>query len=158
MVTLHENDLLQNTVYLRPKVEEIKESMIAYAFAKGLENKEETPNIESMTGHEFEHFLKKLFTKMSYNADVTRGSGDQGADLIIEKHGIKTAVQAKQYNKPVTNKAIQEVVAAKEHYNCDDTIVVTTSTFTKSAQELARSNQVTLWDGNKLNRMIREHW
>ena len=39
---------------------------------------------------EFESFLEKLFTEMGYYAKKTRGSGDQGADLILKKDGLTT--------------------------------------------------------------------
>jgi restriction system protein len=43
-------------------------------------------------------------------------------------------------------KAIQEVHAAKAHYRCKRTAVVTNSTFTRNARKLAKSLGVELWD------------
>lgn len=107
-----------------------------------------------MTGYEFEEFLKTLFEKMGHQVEHTKLAGDQGADLVISKFGERTVVQAKRYSNKVPNKAIQEVVAAIAHYKADKGMVVTTSGFTRSAIELARSNNVELIDRNKLGRFI----
>jgi hypothetical protein len=67
----------------------------------------------------------------------------------------KIVVQAKKYQGNVPNSAIQEIVAAKYHYNAEKAIVVTDSSFTPSATELALSNSVELWDGEKLRGIIK---
>lgn len=111
-----------------------------------------------MAGLEFERFLGDLFNKMGYKVTQTKLSGDQGADLIVERFGEKIVVQAKRYSETVGNKAIQEVVAAKNHYKCNKALVITSSNFTKSAIQLAKSNEVELWDGNKINELMNKHW
>ena len=63
-----------------------------------------------MDGYAFEHFCADVLTKSGYqNVQVTRGSGDQGVDIISERDGIKYAVQCKNYSQPVGNKAVQEI-------------------------------------------------
>lgn len=92
---------------------------------------------------------------LDYNVvDITSKSGDQGADVIIEKDNIKYAIQVKYYNNPVGNKAIQEVVAAKSFYKTDKAMVVTNSTFTPQAITLANANDVILINGNELDKLI----
>jgi restriction system protein len=39
-----------------------------------------------------------------------------------------------------------EAVAGMKYYNANKCMVITNSTFTKSAQELAKVNNVELWD------------
>jgi hypothetical protein len=111
-------------------------------------------DVDLMNGVEFEHFLGDLFRALGYQARVTQASGDQGADLILEKFGERTVVQAKCYSSTVSNSAIQEAVAAKAHYQCRHAVVVTNNYFTKPAQALAVSNGVDLWDRDKLEAMI----
>jgi len=121
----------------------------------GLKNKTYAiPDYSSLNGYQFETFLKELFTALDYVVVKTQLSGDQGADLVMSKDGFQTVVQAKKYSDKVSNKAIQEVVAAKALYNCEKAMVVTTGEFTKSAIELALSNKVELWDKNKLDTQI----
>lgn len=105
-------------------------------------------------GLEFEEFLHKFYTNNDYSVTRTPKTGDQGADLVLAKNGEVTVVQAKFYNSPVGNGAVQEVVAAKGFYNADRAIVVTNNVFTKSAMDLALANNVSLIDGNTLINMI----
>ena len=118
--------------------------------SKKTEVKYSIDDIDLMGGHEFEAFVALMFSKMGYSTTVTKGSGDQGIDVIAEKNGKKIGIQAKCYSSAVTNSAIQEVVAGVNHYNLDKAIVVTNNYFTKSAQKLAESNNVILWDRNML--------
>lgn len=96
-------------------------------------------------GQKFEDCLTALFQNLGYEVTTTRHTGDYGGDLIIEKSGTKTLVQAKRSAGKVGVKAIQEAVAAKAVYHCQRAMVVTNSFFTKPAFELDRANHVTLW-------------
>lgn len=106
------------------------------------------------TGLEFEHYLFKLFNKLGYQAEITKASGDQGADLIICKDGVKTVVQAKFYSSKVGNKAVQEVVSAIAFYKADNGMVVTNNYYTSSAIELAEATNIKLVNGDELEKMI----
>ena len=110
--------------------------------------------IDRMKGHDFEKFMKEVYTLLGYKVEETKKSGDQGIDLILKKHFIKTGVQLKRYSKPVGNSAVQEAVAGKRFYKLDKVIVLTNRTFTKSAIELARANKVELLDREDLKEYI----
>ena len=114
-------------------------------------------DLDVMGGIEFENFLLHLFEKMGYQCEITKGSGDQGADLLIKRMGKKTVVQAKRYNGKVSNSAIQESTAAVKYYNADNAMVVTTNYFTKDAASLADSNNVKLIDRNKLEEWLKQY-
>ncbi len=113
-------------------------------------------DIDLMNGSEFENFIGNMFSKMGYSTDVTKHSGDQGIDVIAKRNDLKIGIQAKCYSNSVGNSAIQEAVAGKKYYNCDKVIVVTNNIFTSSAIELAKSNDVILWDRNILKEKITE--
>lgn len=141
-------------------VKEIKDEKQLQRFEEELKSPKQfitLEDIDKFSGYEFEEFLKNLFVKMGYIAKNTSLSGDQGADLIIEKFGEKTVVQAKRYAEKVGNKAIQEVVASIAHYNAKKGIVVTNCVFTNSAIELANSNNVNLIDRTKLHELIQKY-
>lgn len=106
--------------------------------------------IDQMSGREFEERLWLLFKDLGWSVEATPVSGDWGADLIISKGNQRIAVQAKRYSKPVGVQAIQEAVTAQAKYNCTDSMVVTNSTFTRQAQELATHNRTELWDRDRL--------
>ncbi|MCM1361548.1 MAG: restriction endonuclease [Clostridiales bacterium] len=113
-------------------------------------------DIDLMTGFEFENFIELLFSKMGYSSYVTKKSGDQGIDVIAVKDNIKIGIQTKCYSFTVGNSAIQEAVAGKSFYNCTKVIVITNNFFTNAAKELARSNNVILWDREMLKEKIKE--
>lgn len=106
--------------------------------------------IDQMNGKTFEKYLEVLFKKLGYQVERTRYVGDYGADLVVRKNGIKTIIQAKRYKKNVGIKAVQEAVAAKGYYKCDESMVVTNSFYSKQAIELAKANHVKLWNRNDL--------
>ena len=156
------NILFDKQSYIKKlqKNEELKKVLAEknkYLFNKNIESKNKSERLtlnKVKTGNEFEHFLRKLFSRLGYNAVVTKASNDQGADLVIEKNNQKTVVQAKFYSNKVSNKAIQEVIASKLYYKADNCMVVTNNDFTHSAYELARANMVTLINGIELKNMI----
>lgn len=65
---------------------------------------------------------------------LTKGSGDQGVDIIAEKDEIKCAIQCKRYSQLVGNKVVQEVVAGKTFYRCRVETAITNNYFNKSAK------------------------
>ena len=107
------------------------------------------------SGVEFEQYLNYIFTRLGYESSLTRATGDQGADLILKKNGIVYVVQAKFYDRPVGNKAVQEAVAALPYYEGNRSVVVTNRTFTNSAKTLAKKNHVLLVDGTQLEELVR---
>jgi len=110
--------------------------------------------IESMNWFEFEELLGRIYREAWYKIRVTKKTGDQWADLIIEKDWISTAIQAKRYSGSVGNSAVQEVVAAMKFYDCDKAMVITTADFTRSAIELAKRNKVELINKKWLDRLF----
>lgn len=113
-------------------------------------------DIDLMTGSEFEIFVGELFKEMGYKTTVTKASGDQGIDVVAEKNGLRFGVQAKCYSNTVSNSAIQEVVAGISFYKCDKAIVITNNFFTNSAIQLAKANDVVLWNREMLKQKIEE--
>jgi restriction system protein len=110
--------------------------------------------IDNMIGEDFEKFLEALFITKGYKVLRTPTSGDFGADLIIQKGNMKTAVQAKRYSDKVGLSAVQEIVAALSHYKCQTGMVVTNNYFTQQAQKLALSNNISLWSREELIKEI----
>lgn len=110
--------------------------------------------VDSMTGKEFERFLALHFENLGCIAILTQDSQDYGADLILYKDGSKTVVQAKRSKNPVGIKAVQEVAGAVRHYKGNKGRVITNNRFTENAYNLAKSNDIELWDRKKLIEFI----
>ncbi len=106
--------------------------------------------LDNLGGEDFEKYLEILFRKLDYSVTRTPFQGDYGADLVVQKAGTQTVVQAKRYNRRVGVKAIQEAVAAKEYYRCAKAMVVTNNYYSQQAKKLAAANNVELWDRDKL--------
>ena len=114
---------------------------------------------EIMTPVDYEHYCADILRKSGWNARVTKASGDQGADIVADKRKMRIVVQCKKYSKPVGNYAVQEIVAAIAHVDADRGIVVATNGFTRSAEQLALSNDILLLhhsDFHKINRLLRQ--
>lgn len=137
-------------------IQKIREEIEIVEFEKnlGTQSKVYLGDFTNLSGHEFEAYMQRLFELLGYTAIRTPLTGDQGADLIIAKDNIKTAVQLKKYTGSISNKAIQEIVAAKDYYKADKAMVVTNSSFTEGAIDLALANNVELWDGEKIKELI----
>lgn len=113
-------------------------------------------SVDGMEGHEFEYFCADLLRKDGFSeVSVTRGSGDQGVDILATKGGIKYAIQCKNYASALGNKPVQEVSAGKIFYNCHVGVVLTNSTFTAGAVSLAKATGVLLWDRSVLSELMK---
>jgi hypothetical protein len=108
-----------------------------------------------MTGATFEAFLAEVFKELGYTVVPTGKTGDQGVDLIITRNGSRTAVQAKGYvGQIVGNAAVQQVHAGKGFYGCQGAVVITNSSYTSSAKELAAKLHCQLIDGSQIPDLI----
>jgi HJR/Mrr/RecB family endonuclease len=102
----------------------------------------------------FEKSVANNFTHFGWETKETKRTGDQGADVIAEKGEVKIIVQCKLYSQAIGNKAVQEVFAAQRYYNGDLSLVVSNASYTKSAQQLAESNDVVLLHYSDLNSFL----
>jgi len=111
--------------------------------------------VDAMQGHAFENRSANLIRKSYfYDVYVTKGSGDQGIDVVGYKDEIKYGIQCKCYSSDLGNTPVQEVYAGKSMYDCHVAVVMTNRYFTTGAQELAKKTGVLLWDREKLRKMI----
>lgn len=98
-----------------------------------------------MNGRNYEKSVARYLKHHGFYAvKVTKGSGDYGVDVLAKKIGHRYAVQCKYYSRPVGVSAVQQVVAGMAYYDCDRGIVVTNTTFTRQAKELAELNGIDL--------------
>jgi restriction system protein len=112
--------------------------------------------IDSMDGVQFEQYLRVLFQSIGYSVQMTASTGDFGADLLLKKDGQKIVVQAKRYSKSVGIKAVQEVISSVKMYQATEAWVITNSSFTKAAIDLANANEVRLIEREELVQMINQ--
>lgn len=114
-------------------------------------------DIDGMDGTQFEQYISKLFEKMGYETEVTKHSGDQGIDVIAKNDIVTIGIQAKCYSSTVGNSAVQEAVGGKALYKVDKVMVITNNEFTPAAKQLAKANNVELWDRHKLIEKVSQY-
>jgi len=116
----------------------------------------------------FEKLVIDLLVKMGYGgskqeaAQVIGKSGDEGIDGIIkeDKLGLDVIyVQAKRWENVVGRPEIQKFVGALAGQKANKGIFITTSYFTKDAEEYAKglSTKLILIDGKKLTDLMIEY-
>jgi HJR/Mrr/RecB family endonuclease len=117
--------------------------------------KEYSKNTPQMDGFQFEQYVAGLLMRNGYtNVIVTQKSGDYGADITAERQEVKYVIQCKYYSSQVGIEAVQQIYAAKIHYNANVAVVATNSVYTRAAETLAKDLGVVLWEGKELNDMF----
>ena len=112
---------------------------------------------DDMEGHEFEHFCADLLRRRGFKeVIVTKGSGDFGIDILAERDGISYGIQCKNYSTPIGVKAVQEVYAGRDYYDCMVGVVMSNQYFTGPAVEAAKKLKIVLWDRGYIEEMLEE--
>lgn len=114
-------------------------------------------HFDTLEGHEFEYYCADLLRESGFiEVEVTKGSGDYGADILAEKDGVTYAIQCKCYTAPIGVKAIQEAHAGRDYYDRMVGAVLTNQYFTTPAVEAAKKLKILLWDRDYLESMLEE--
>ena len=111
------------------------------------------------TPTEFEETVARMMRGQGFRGvRRTGGAGDLAADVIAtDRAGRTVIVQCKRYQpgKTVGSKELQTFIGMQRvHHGADYGIYVTTSRFTRPAQELAAHHDITLVDGDALTAVL----
>jgi len=159
---LAERGMPESASSLPGTLEQVRHQFQLRGFAKDLEQRRHLSMsltlemVDAMNPYNFELLLGMMYEAQGYRFIETPKSGDQGADVLLERAGESTVVQAKLYSHSVGNEAVQEAIAARSHFRCHAAKVVTNNYFTRSARELAQSSDVELIGRDELAQMISE--
>ena len=110
------------------------------ADAVALPDEEDAPE----DGLDYERFCAARLAQAGWRAHRTPASGDQGADIVAMRDGLRLVVQCKWLSKPVGNAAVQEAAAAQRYWSGDRAAVVSNAGFTPAARRLAAATGVLL--------------
>ncbi len=103
------------------------------------------------TGVDYERHCAAILEAAGWTTKLTKGSGDQGVDIVAVRHNWRVVLQCKFYHgQPVGNKAVQEVISARLYEGAKAAAVVSNAAFTKSARRLANSGKVLLLHHDEL--------
>lgn len=108
-----------------------------------------------MSGNDFEYYCAELLKKSGFmKVHVTSASGDYGADILAEQHGIKYAIQCKCYSSDIGIDAVYQISGGMKYYEANVGCVLTNRYFTRQARELADKIGIILWDRDFLNKLV----
>lgn len=122
--------------------------------------------IKKMDPYKFESLVIELlikmgYGKMQYGSYTTKKSGDEGIDGIVtvDKLGFDSIyIQAKRYNEnPIGRPEIQKFVGALAGQGAQKGLFITTSKFTKEAEQFVAKNlnyKIVLIDGTRLAELM----
>lgn len=110
--------------------------------------------IDAMSGLEFERYVAALLKRQGFAGIMLTERYDWGVDIIARKDGVRWGIQTKRSGGLVKVAAVRQVVAALNKYGCERAMVVTNSSFSRPAIEIARSNNCALVDRDRLTRWM----
>lgn len=113
-------------------------------------------SLNAMTWKEFEIMVSEVFRQQGYHVDYRFAKGpDGGVDLVLQKGGRISLVQCKQWRRRSIG-----VITVREQFGIlcsegvDESIIVTSGTFTSEARDFAKGKPIRLLDGSELLELI----
>lgn len=107
--------------------------------------------LDSLTPEAFEEFVGELFEALGYDVAQVGGTGDQGADLKLQRGGLLAIVQCKYHKKGVVGSPeLQKFLGSIHHAHAHKGFFVTTSSFSLAAEKFVVDHPIELIDGPRL--------
>ncbi|MEV4496377.1 restriction endonuclease [Micromonospora arborensis] len=118
-------------------------------------------NLMKLSPTEFEHLVKDLFAAMGAQAWRTVPSKDGGVDAVATSKNLffggVCLIQAKRWTKLVGLDAVHALTGVMTDHNATTGVLVTTSWFSRTSEQFAQRNRITLINGAELKHLIKEH-
>lgn len=121
-------------------------------------NKEQ---IKNMSSRDFEFFVGDIFEKLGFSVKITQTTRDGGRDIIATKAEpipFTLIVECKHWreNHKVDVSVIRSIYGVQTAMQANQSIVVTSSRFTKDARKFAKEREtlMALWDIDDLLKLI----
>ena len=111
-------------------------------------------DIDTMEGKEFAFFLKVFFQKQGYSVEMVPLARRNGADLIVKRADMTTAIQAKRQGQRVDHASVEQVYSAKKSARANQAWIMTNNHFTDDAKQSASVSGVKLFDRDDVTAMI----
>ncbi len=127
---------------------------IIFRFVSNMVTNLRLSDVDTMDGLGFEKYIANTLKKQGYSNVTLTQQYDYGVDIIANKDGVRWGIQVKRYSGLVKADAARQVVTGLRVYGCERAMVITNSTYSRVALELARSNGCELIDRSGLAHMI----
>ncbi len=118
-------------------------------------------NLLKLSPTEFEHLVKDLFAAMGAEAWRTVPSKDGGVDAVATSKNLffggVCLIQAKRWTGLVGLDAVHALTGVMTDHNATTGVLVTTSWFSRTSEQFAQRNRITLINGAELKHLIKEH-
>ncbi len=115
----------------------------------------------SMSGTDFEQLCQVLLSKMGFETEITKASGDGGIDIIAYNRqpilAGKYIVQCKRYSGSVGEPVIRDLYGVVTSERANKGILITTGSLTRQARTFAEGKPLELIDGAQLNQLIEQY-
>ena len=93
----------------------------------------------TLDGWQFEQEVARVFRLHGYKANVTKGSGDGGVDIILKKDGKTLIVQCKHYQNPLGPEAVRALWGCKDDFKAEKVIMVASSGLTQASRDFVNN-------------------
>lgn len=115
-------------------------------------------SFKELAWDEFEILVGEIYRLQGFSVAINKATGaDGGVDLVLTRDDERVLVQCKNWNgTKVTAKEIREFFGVTVSEWATRGIFVTSSTFTRDAQEFAEGKPLELVDGEKLMTLVEE--
>jgi restriction system protein len=108
---------------------------------------------KSLKGVKFEKALARLYTDMGYSVHQTKGSGDEGIDLVLYKDSKKIIVQCKGHEKPIGVGVIRDLYGTMMHSGAESSVLACPIGFTEGVRKFAKGKPMELLAAKELVEM-----
>ena len=160
--------LLKSAYETLGKTDELYDIEVRLQKAEVLKSTAELSRVESVqepctgrSGILFEEKCLRLLQKMGFTASSTTPTNDSGIDIIaIHSQPIlagKYVIQCKDWKSNIGVAVVRELYGVVNAEGANKGILITSSTFTKGAEEFAQGKPLELIDGEQLERLIKVH-
>lgn len=158
--------LLKSAYKTSGKTDELYDIEVRLQKAEVLRSIQEQPQVEQeprigRSGIPFEEKCLRLLQQMGFTASSTTSTNDGGIDIIaIHSQPVlagKYIIQCKDWKSNVGVAVVRELYGVVNAEGANKGILITSSTFTKGAEEFAQEKPLELIDGEQLERLIKQY-
>jgi hypothetical protein len=114
--------------------------------------------LKSMHPQEFEPLICQLYSRLGYQTELTRYTGDGGVDGYLRKDGQTTILQCKRVQGSVGEPILRDLYGTMRAENASSGLVVTTGRVSKQARRWVRNKPIDIVELETLQRLISDNF